>query len=179
MPHRHPIPRIWLMTDERMGDTLWEALERLPRGSGIVFRHYALAVDERRAFLTRIAKVARRRRLVVLGAGIDGPDGTHHGRRRGMLLSHAVHDRRQAVAAVRAKADLVFASPVHATRSHPGARGLGRVRLGLLIRGLPMPVIALGGMNARRFSGLRGLGVHGWAGIDAFRPDQKRKAVPT
>ena len=28
-------PRIWLMTDERMGDSLWDAVARLPDGAGI------------------------------------------------------------------------------------------------------------------------------------------------
>ena len=37
------------MTDERLGDGLWAALERLPKGSGVVFRHYGLAPAERRA----------------------------------------------------------------------------------------------------------------------------------
>ncbi|RYD48780.1 MAG: thiamine phosphate synthase, partial [Sphingomonadales bacterium] len=41
---RHPlIPKLWLMTDERMGDDLWDALKRLPRGSGVIFRHYGVA----------------------------------------------------------------------------------------------------------------------------------------
>jgi thiamine-phosphate pyrophosphorylase len=37
------------MTDERLGDALWTALRRLPRGAGIVFRHYATPPAERRA----------------------------------------------------------------------------------------------------------------------------------
>lgn len=177
MRPRHParrsgrpaaLPRLWLMTDERLGDGLWDALARLPRGSGVVFRHYGLSPGDRRALLTRVVTIARARRLVLVGSGIDGPDGTHHGRRRGRLLTQPVHDRREAVAAIRQGADAVFVSPVFATRSHVGARALGRVKLGLMIRGLPMPVIALGGMHAQRFRGLRGLGVYGWAGIDAF-----------
>ena len=36
-----PWPREWLMTDERMGDRLWEAIDGMPPGSGVVFRHYA------------------------------------------------------------------------------------------------------------------------------------------
>ena len=38
---QRPWPRAWLMTDERMGERLWEAIDRLPvKHSGIVFRHY-------------------------------------------------------------------------------------------------------------------------------------------
>jgi thiamine-phosphate pyrophosphorylase len=37
-----------------------------------------------------------------------------------------------------------------------------------MIRDLRVPVIALGGMGERRWRALRRLGVHGWAGIDAW-----------
>jgi thiamine-phosphate pyrophosphorylase len=81
---------------------------------------------------------------------------------------------------MRAGADAVFVSPVFATASHPGAPTLGPMRFGLLAKRLPLPVIALGGMDARRFRRLKPLGAHGWAAIDALSPQrQKRKAVPT
>ena len=42
-------PREWLMTDERMGDRLWTAIDRLPiKHSGIVFRHYATPPEVQR-----------------------------------------------------------------------------------------------------------------------------------
>ena len=28
MPRRQPLPRLWLMTDERQSEGLWEALDR-------------------------------------------------------------------------------------------------------------------------------------------------------
>jgi thiamine-phosphate pyrophosphorylase len=168
MPRRHLIPRQWLMTDERMGDALWPALERLPRGSGVVVRHHGLRVSERRRLLARIEAIGRRRRLTVLAAGMAAAGGVHNGRGGRGLTSRSVHDRAQAVAAIRARADLVFVSPVFATRSHPGARVLGRRGVARLLRGLPMPAIALGGMDERRFARLRGLGLHGWAAIDAW-----------
>ena len=180
MPRRHPVPRHWLMTDERMGESLWAALERLPRGSGVVFRHYGLSPAERRALFARIAKVARRRGLVLVRAGAAtgrGAAGTH-AQRGGGLTTWPAHSRREAIAAIRAGADALFVSPVFATRSHPGAKALGRARLGLLIRGLDVPVIALGGMDAQRAASLRPLRLHGWAAIDAWTR-QKRKAVPT
>ncbi|QDX27090.1 thiamine phosphate synthase [Sphingomonas suaedae] len=184
MPPRHPrnapLPRRWLMTDERLGDALWNALEALPRGSGVVFRHYATPSADRRALFDRVVRIARRKRLTLVVAGSvpgRGADGRHE--RRAGALTAPVHSRREAVAAVRAGAKLLFASPIYATRSHPGTRALGRVRFGLMSRGLPIPVIALGGMDERRWRALRPLGVYGWAGIDAWAPDQKRIAVPT
>ena len=174
MRRRHPsIPKLWLMTDERMGDALWTALERLPRGSGVVFRHYSLGWAERVALFRKVAKVAHRRHLLVLRAGrrpLPGEGGTHGVKGAG-ITSWPVHDRAEAVAALRAGADLVFLSPIFATASHPGARGLGRVRAGLVIRGLTMPAIALGGMDATRAKSLKALGFYGWAAIDAWTRD--------
>ena len=173
MRRRQPLPQLWLMTDERMGDRLWEALERLPAGGGVVFRHYELPLADRRALFARVAKVARRKRLILLRAGPHelgrGEAGTHGtNRRRHGLHTRAVHSRREAVAAIRAGADAIFVSPVFATRSHPGAKALGPTRFGLLVRDLDTPVIALGGMNARRASVLWQIGVYGWAAIDAW-----------
>ncbi|WP_231621617.1 thiamine phosphate synthase [Sphingomonas sp. 37zxx] len=162
------------MTDERMGDALWTALERLPRGSGIVFRHYATPLTQRRALFARVLTVARRRRLVLLRAGgvaMRGEMGVHNPRgrqpRRGMKTC-AVHNLAEAVAARRAGADAVFVSPVFATRSHPGARGLGVVRLGLLLRSVAGAAVVMGGIDAAAMRRLRGLRVYGWAGIDAW-----------
>lgn len=168
MPTRHPIPRQWLMTDERMGEALWPALERLPKGAGVVFRHYA--THDREVLFRRVLAVARRRRLVLVSGGgpLPGAHGTHNGHGMKGLHTRSAHNRRELVAAVRAGADGVFVSPVHATRSHPGARALGRVRLGLMIGGCRIPVIALGGMDETRFKPLERMGVHGWAGIDAW-----------
>lgn len=169
MRRRHPLPRLWLMTDERLGDGLWSALARLPRGAGVIIRHYGLPAPERRALLARIERIARRRGLVVLGAGgLVARDGAHNGRARRGLRTASAHDRREVIAAVRAGADAVFVSPVFATRSHAGARGLGPVRFGLLVRGVPVPVIALGGMDARRGRRMAALGAYGWAAIDAW-----------
>lgn len=165
------LPRLWLMTDERMGDGLFEAIAALPRGSGIVFRHYSLPLPERMTLLSQVRKAARRRQhFVTVG-------GQTHGRHRGAVTA-PVHSVRERIAAERAGARLLFVSPVFATRSHPGSRPLGRVRLGLLIGPSRAKAIALGGMTARRARSLSGLGIHGWAAIDGLS-DQKRKAVPT
>ena len=167
MKRRHPLPRLWLMTDERQGHGLWEALERLPRGSGIVFRHYGLSREERQKLFARVRRFARARRLTLLAAGspLPGADG-NHGRRGAGLSSFSVHNLREIRAAERAGADLVFLSPVYATRSHPGAKPLGPRRFALLAHGTKLPVIALGGMDADRFATLGG--AYGWAGIDAW-----------
>ena len=111
MRPRHPLPQRWLMTDERMGDSLWAALERLPRGSGVVFRHYGLSPAERRALFAHVARVARRRGLLLLRAGAErfGRDEAGvHGLRGHGLRTYPAHSRREAVQAIRAGADALF-----------------------------------------------------------------------
>ena len=167
MHRRQPLPRLWLMTDERQGEMLWRALERLPRGSGVVFRHYGLPRPDRRRLFEAVLDLSRRRRLTLLvaGAPLPGANGVH-GRRGAGVRSASVHNLRELRAAERAGANLVFLSPVFATRSHPGAKPLGRRRFALLAHQARVPVIALGGMNAERFRALGG--AYGWAAIDAW-----------
>lgn len=159
------------MTDERAGDPR-AILRRLPPGTGVVFRHHVTPQAERRALLAAVRRIAARRGLVLRVAGES------HGRRAGRLApGHGwpAHDRAEALRGAAAGAAMLFVSPVFATRSHPGARGLGIARAAAIGRGLPLPLIALGGMNARRFAALRRAGFHGWAGIDAFaRPARPR-----
>jgi thiamine-phosphate pyrophosphorylase len=173
MPPRQPLPRLWLMTDERLGDALLPAVRRLPRHrAGIVFRHYSLGEPERRGLFDDVKAHARRRGLTLLLAGSAelaeawDADG-HHGRGPGNgLHSMPAHDFAEIRAAERDGADLLFLSPVFATRSHPAAGPLGPARFNLLARQTRLPVIALGGMNEVRARRLRE--AYGWAGIDAF-----------
>ena len=173
MRRRHSLPRVWMMTDERQGDVLVAAVERLPaRHAGIVFRHYSLPEADRRALFERVKRIARRRGLMLLLAGSAsrarawGADGSH-GRGRGIGLRTApAHHARDLRTAERAGAAALFLSPVFPTRSHPGAQPLGPDRFALLARRSRLPVIALGGMTARRARRLRG--AYGWAAIDAW-----------
>lgn len=181
MPRRQPLPRLWMMTDERQGDGLFAAIELLPRGAGIVFRHYRLPLEERRRLFARVRRQASRRGLLLmLGGdpalasawGADGSHGIAGGKASAphLLRSAPVHNRVELEAAKRAGADFIFVSPVFITRSHPGAMPLGRQGFGRLASQSRMPVIALGGMNAARARSLAGFNMYGWAAIDAWGP---------
>ena len=138
------LPPVWLFADPRLGDGLWTALARLPRGSGVVLRKHPEP--------QHVAAIARRRGLLLVEeSGIA-----------------KAHNRAELIHARRAGARLVFVSPVFATRTHPGARVLGPVRFGLMVRGAGVPVAALGGMTAQRFPRLKALGAVAWGAIDAF-----------
>ena len=172
-------PRQWLMTDERIGERLWEAIDRLPRGrGGIVFRHYRLGSDERSILGAKVAAAAAERDLVLavagspllaeqLGAALNHnpPEPTN------LPISLSVHDEVEATTASELGVAIAFVSPVHGTRSHPGAPSLGPNRAAALARLVDCPAIALGGMNSARFDALEqaypGL-FHGFAGIDCW-----------
>lgn len=184
------------MTDERLGDGVADALCRLPRGSGVVLRHYALAPAARRALAVEMGLLCKRRGLLLVVA--DPPPGLRvqavhlpaRARRRPRgapaMVTAAVHDMREAARAVRLGAGLLFVSPVFPTASHPGGTGMGPVRFGLLVQRLKRPVIALGGMTAARARQLRPLGAAGFAAIDGWGsgfcrqppPRQKASAPP-
>ena len=167
MHRRQTLPHLWLITDPRAGNPV-KAVRRLPHGSGVVFRHLELKPMKRAKLFAKLRIVARRRALVLM----LGSEPDVQGRWSAMevqtgLFTMAVHNRRDYLTAWREGADFVFASPVFATRSHPGTRPLGPVRLGLMLDGR-LPAVALGGMTARTFRRLNGLKLHGWAAIDAF-----------
>jgi thiamine-phosphate pyrophosphorylase len=171
MRARQPLPRLWLITDERQGDGLLGAVARLPDGAGIVFRHYSLPEVARRDLFEKVRAAAPG--LVLLAGPAEqarawGADGSHgRGPGRG-LRSAPAHDRAEIRAAERAGADLLFLSPVYPTASHPGGRALGLARFAWLARRAALPVVALGGMNPARGRRLASFGAYGWAGIDAW-----------
>jgi thiamine-phosphate pyrophosphorylase len=178
MPRSHPLPKIWLMTDARFGDDQLRAIQRLPSRSGVVFRHYHLATQQRRALFAQVLRICRRRGHILLLAGDARTamrwhaDGFHQRSRgqTGLVHSAPVHDAREIKQAKRGRCDLLFLSPLFDTNSHPGARPLGPLmfqRLAKLVG--PNRVIALGGITRQRAHMLSPRMAHGWAAIDAFR----------
>jgi thiamine-phosphate pyrophosphorylase len=157
------------MTDERLGDDLWRILARLPPGSGVVFRHRSLPPRERRALFARVRRITRARELVLFAVDPPLPGAAGRHGRVGGATSWPAHDRAEALAGKRAGAALLFVSPVHPTASHPGAPALGPRRARRIGAGLGLPIVALGGMTARRWRRLRTAGFAGWAAIDAWR----------
>lgn len=166
-PPQREWPRMWLMTDERLGDALWGVLAQMPVCAGVVLRDSSLG--------SRVAQVCEARGLTLavlhdgklahaLGAAlIHNPAAA-----TSLPFSRSVHDDAEARQARDDGATLVFVSPVFPTRSHPGAPSLGVDEAQRLARIAAAPAIALGGMNADSFAELAARGFYGWAGIDAW-----------
>ena len=177
MPRRQTFPDLWLLSDARNDAALEDALLRLPRGSGFVYRHYHLPDAERVARWFELHAIARARSHVMVLADSSltarewGADGIYGAPRAlyptsGDLLTLATaHSLTEIGLANRMRADAVLLSPVFPTRSHPEAPALGPLRFRLLARHAQVPVIALGGMSAAT---ARRLAWPRWAAIDGL-----------
>jgi thiamine-phosphate pyrophosphorylase len=167
-------------TDRRRAPQPEPLLRALPAGAAVVFRDYD---DPRRAATARrYASICRTRGVLFLVAGDDDlaeatcANGAHwpaarlSSRRaasRGILSVSAHHAEELAVARA-ARADIVWLSPVFPTRSHVGAPSLGAEAFRRLAAGSPVPVLALGGVDASNAAKLAGVNVAGFGAIDAF-----------
>jgi thiamine-phosphate pyrophosphorylase len=181
---RGALPSLWLMTDAARGGDIAAAMRALPRGAGVIFRHYE--AQDREALARNMRALARERGLAFLVAGdialavrlrADGfhaPEALVHripaARRAlpGGLVTAAAHGWRGLVAARRHGADAVVLSPVFATTSHPGAPALGPVRFAALASAAGLPVFALGGIDDGTAQRLAGMRVAGFAAIGAL-----------
>lgn len=175
-PKSRTIPHLWLISDARNDAVLDIALQRLPRGSGFVFRHYHLAPADRRARFRTLSRIARQRGHIVLLAdtpalarqwgaqGTYGPPGARPSSPT-LLRINTAHTLRELGRCQRHGADAIILSPVFATRSHPGGKTLGPLRFRLLATRARAPVIPLGGMTRRNAARL---GWPRWAAIDGL-----------
>ena len=80
-----------------------------------------------------------------------------------------VHNLRELRRALLRRTPLVLLSPIYPTASHPERSPLPRMRAAALARLAGRRLIALGGMDAKKFRRIERLGFQGWAGISAFR----------
>lgn len=189
-----------LLTDSRRLPDPLPATARLPRGSGVVLRHYDWPRAKRLALARQLARLCRRRGLLLLvagdaglalAAGADGvhlPEGLGHlaaglrRRQRGWIVTQAAHGagavaRAARTGAARNGADALLVSPVFPTASHPGAAGLGVLRFAALAiqagRG-GLAVYALGGVTGATAGRLRGIPLAGVAGITGLAAGKKK-----
>ena len=149
MRRRQIIPEHWFIA---VGDTevTLAAVTRLPRGSGVVL----LTRPPGRA-MRRFRAIGKARGLTIV--------------REATGTATRVHNLRELRAALLANTPLILLSPLYPTRSHPEWAALPRMRAAALARLSGRRLIALGGMNDKRFARMATLGFIGWAGISAFR----------
>lgn len=153
----------------------------LERGLRLIqVREPDLPGEAARAFAAEVVRRAHRRGAwVVINsdqalATASGADGVHL--RSAALAGLAqrpdfewvgasCHTRAELERAAALGLDYAVLGAVHATPTHPGQRGLGWDTFADLVRGLPLPVLALGGVGPDDMDSARMAGAHGIAAI--------------
>jgi len=87
----------------------------------------------------------------------------------GRLVGRSVHSAAAAREAADDGADYVVFGPVFASASHPGRAPAGLEALREVVAGTPIPVLAIGGVDAGRAAACRAAGAAGFAAITYFR----------
>lgn len=159
-PHLPPI--LFLTDPERISDPIAVA-RALPAGSGVIFRHFGRP-GHRKMAASLAATCARRRLVFLIAADPElalrtGADGVHWPERllgqsgswRGQfrLQTASTHSRKAVHRAAQAGMDAAIFSTVFASESTSAGAPVGAVRFRRLCLTAPLPVYALGGINAR------------------------------
>jgi len=178
-----PVPPMLLFTDPVRTPRPWEVAERMPPGSGVIYRAFGAA-----GALTvarRLREVTTQRSMTLLiGRDADladrvRADGVHlpqaalsaayalSGRRPHWILTGAVHAVED-ILDLRSL-DAVFLSPVFQAGGQSANRpALGLERLARAVDIAPCPVLALGGIDAANVEALGPTGVAGFGAIAAL-----------
>jgi thiamine-phosphate pyrophosphorylase len=183
--HTELPPLIFLTDDERTPDPL-PAIAALPRGSLVIVR--SRNAKHRRECAHAAARLAQRHGLLLSIAGDTAlaaevaADGLHlseaetekAGRYRAndksRLVTAAAHSARAVLHAHLSGAHAVLLSPVFETQSHADRRPLGLSRLRTIARTSPIPIYALGGIDAENVESLKNIPLAGIAAIGALLP---------
>jgi thiamine-phosphate pyrophosphorylase len=172
------LPRAFFVTDPVRTPDLLAIVRRLPRGMGVIWRHYG---EEKRLATGRVlARLCRQRGLILLVSADPalavriGADGVHWPERllkgvrpgRALLIETAAAHSRAAIArAARLGVDAAIVSTVFQSRSPSAGAAMGALRFRKLSSDALLPVYALGGIDAFNAASTVRYAA-GWAAID-------------
>lgn len=181
---RIPDPALLLVTDRRQARRPLAEIVSVAIAAGcrwISVREKDLPEDEQALLARRLLPVVRAvgARLLIHGeaalAGLAGADGVHLSSDadaaaararlgRDKLIGISIHSVGEAASIVPADVDYALAGPAFETPSKPGyGPEIGRRGLAEIARAAPVPVLAIGGVNALRVPELIAAGAAGVA----------------
>jgi len=173
------VPALYFLTDGPRTPDPERTAERLPRGAAVIYRHFG--AEDRASVARRLARVCRSRGLSLLiaadphlaqqvGAGVHWPERDLPRRREPgfAFVTAAAHSPEAVARAAAAGVDACLLSPVFPTNSLSGRAPMGLFRASQIARSGAIPVIALGGVNARTGARLAGRGFAGLAAVEAL-----------
>ncbi len=178
------LPPALFLTDPARTPVPEEIVAGLPRGWGVVYRHFGAA--ERASQAARLARLCRARGLILLIAADPvlaariGADGVHwpfrmrqqmrRWRARFRLQTISAHSAREMRMAAGYRADAVVLSAVFPSLSPSAGPAMGALRFSKLARASRIPVYALGGVTANNAAlAARSAGFAAVEGMTAFR----------
>ena len=178
------LPIMFFFTDrKRIGDVC-AVVETLPKNTAIIIREYDLSFDDRYIFAQKISALAKQKGLKIL-VGKDwelakklAADGVHFSdldqdfmipkNHQNMILSYSCHHSSSIQKAEKLNADLVFYSPIFASKSHLDEKPAGVDKLRQFVAKSSLPTYALGGINEENIRLLTNTGIAGIGGISMF-----------
>jgi thiamine-phosphate pyrophosphorylase len=183
--HTELPPLIFLTDDVRTPDPL-PAIRALPRGSLVIVR--SKNPQRRRELAHAAARIAQHHGLLLSIAGdaalaaevaADGlhlseaeteKAGRYRANNKSWLITAAAHSAHAALQAYLSGAHAVLLSPIFATQSHTDRAPLGLARLRTIAYTSPIPIYALGGIDAENVERLKNIPLAGIAAIGALIP---------
>lgn len=156
------LPPAFFLTDPtRVPDPL-PVVGNLPRGWGVILRHFGMG--DQIALAEPLSKLCRRRGLILLIAndpelaiqvradGVHWPERSLGKARRWVgrfeITTGAAHSRSSVRKAERSGCDAALLSTVFASKSPSASKPLGPVKFRALSRSANLPVYGLGGVNS-------------------------------
>ena len=176
-----PVPALFFFTDPKRTPDPLAVARALPRGAGLVYRHFGAA--GRGPVARALARTCRSRGLTLLiaadpelaarvgAAGVHWPERLLPARREaghGALVTAAAHGAGALAKAAAYGADAAVLSPVFPTESASANAPLGLFRASQLARAAALPVLALGGISTRNARLLAGRGFAGLVSVGAL-----------
>ncbi len=176
-------PLVFMSDPDRTPDVLAVA-RNLPTGTVLIYRHFG--ASNRKDIANKLRTIATKRRLQFLVgqdvalAKLVGADGVHIPERElaaakniskqypNWIITGAAHNTAAIRKCAAAGLDACIVSPVFASDSPSAKTPLGIVKLTEMVKAAPIPIIALGGINAKTAEKLPCSGVAGLAGVSGF-----------
>ena len=157
-----PLPSFFALVDPHRTPDPLALAERLPPGTGVIYRHFGEAKQE--SIGQGLVKVARARSLMVLigndpqlarrldADGVHWAEARRHEARgwrdRFAIMTCAAHSRRSLARAGTTSCDAALYSTVFASNSPSASAPMGALRFRNSVQRTRLPVYALGGVNA-------------------------------
>lgn len=181
------LPPAFFLTDPARTPDPCRVARGLPKGFGVIYRHFG--AQGRLETAISLARICRARRLALLIAadpalamrvGADGVHWPHRMRQRARkwrgrfdLQTVSAHSGRELRAVAGSPVDAALLSTVFASSSASAGRAMGALKFRLLARGAGLPVYALGGITPDNAESAAKAA--GFAAVEGMRPFERRE----